>query len=160
MGNQAFGNIQIITRKQDFSHDVAFVAKIFDVVLDSQIIKAIAAVIWLVQLSATVAVNDVVAILDKFESDIPAAFHHESIFGFQHHPHDCHQRCLSASDWSCQYDSLIQIQIVLLTHLFIAEEVGGHLHQDFFVVWAKREIKMTITATEMGRSWDCFSLMS
>lgn len=77
VGLHFLGYKQIVARQDDFGHDVAFVAEVFQVFLHSQIVKAVVATFLVVP--STVAVDDFVAVFDEFETDVAAGFEMETV---------------------------------------------------------------------------------
>src|SRR5690606_33529481 len=108
MRDQPMANKQIIPGKQNFRHDIAFIAVIFDVILNAQIIETVITVLCGIQLSSAVSMDDFIAFLDKLEGDIPSAFNDITICWLSQVTHELHQRGFPATDRTREHGAFLE----------------------------------------------------
>lgn len=78
----------------------------------------------MVRFAYAVLVNDSVAIVYKFNADIPARLYNKLVFGFCKVLHHIHQRGFAAANRTCQQHTFIEINAELKSRLFISQEIS------------------------------------
>ena len=80
MGDELLGNEQIVSWKQDFGHDVAVVAIVFERVIGAQDVKTIGSGPVVMERVSGITGDDLVAVPDKFKTYITAEFDDVPVF--------------------------------------------------------------------------------
>jgi len=80
VGDELLGDKQIVPGKQDLGHDVAIVAIVFEGVFGAQVIEAISFGMVVSKRLTGVPGNDLVAVLNKLKTYIPAGLDDVSFF--------------------------------------------------------------------------------
>ncbi len=117
----------IIAAQKNLGHYIGFVSIILDVGFHAQVIKTIG---FRDQLSACllegcfgVFVDNRIAVLDEFQSDITSGFDDVLFFGCKHEAKQGHQGGFATTDRTSQQDALVEVNAVLFSIGFVLIEV-------------------------------------